>query len=70
MIGTVNNWTILFHDFLLLSIDEMAQYDMPAFIDFVLRKTGQSSLSLIGHSQGTMMNFAMFSQRPDMEEKV
>ncbi|KAK3782663.1 hypothetical protein RRG08_037667 [Elysia crispata] len=52
------------------SIDEMAQYDMPAFIDFVLNKTGQPSLSLIGHSQGTMMNFALFSQRPDMEKKV
>ena len=48
----------------------MAQYDMPAFIDFVLNKTGQPSLSLIGHSQGTMMNFALFSQRPDMEKKV
>ncbi|RUS86661.1 hypothetical protein EGW08_005535 [Elysia chlorotica] len=52
------------------SVDEMAEYDMPAFIDFVLNKTGQSSLSLIGHSQGTMMNFALFSQRPDMEKKV
>lgn len=52
------------------SVDEMAEYDMPAFIGFVLTKTNQSSLSLIGHSQGTMMNFAMFSQRPDMEEKV
>ncbi|GFR86487.1 lipase [Elysia marginata] len=52
------------------SIDEMAQYDMPAFIDFVLKKTGQPSLSLIGHSQGTMMNFALLSERPDMEEKV
>ncbi|GFN80904.1 lipase [Plakobranchus ocellatus] len=52
------------------SFDEMAKYDMPAFIDFILTKTGQPSLSLIGHSQGTMMNFALFSERPDMEKKV
>ncbi|XP_012941443.1 gastric triacylglycerol lipase [Aplysia californica] len=52
------------------SFDEMAKYDLTAFIDFVLNKTNQSSLSYVGHSQGTTMAFALFSQRPDMQKKV
>lgn len=35
------------------SFDEMGQYDVPAFLDFVLNKTGVQKLTYIGHSQGT-----------------
>lgn len=38
---------------LLFSFDEMAKYDIPASINFVLNKTGQEQLFYIGHSQGT-----------------
>lgn len=32
---------------------DMGRHDTPAFIDFVLEKTGQEQLTYIGHSQGT-----------------
>ena len=35
------------------SWEEMGTYDIPAIIDFVLAKTGQSQLSYVGHSEGT-----------------
>ncbi|XP_059165811.1 lysosomal acid lipase/cholesteryl ester hydrolase-like [Physella acuta] len=52
------------------SFDEMAQYDTPAFIDFVLEQTKQDSLFYIGHSQGTTMAFALLAQRPDFAQKI
>ena len=52
------------------SFDEMAEYDLTAFIDFVLKKVDQSSLYYVGHSQGTTMAFALLSQRPDYHEKI
>jgi len=40
---------------LLCSFDEMAKYDIPASVDFILKKTGQEQVFYIGHSQGTTM---------------
>lgn len=40
------------------SFYELAQYDAPSQIDFVLQKTGKSKISYIGHSQGTTQMFA------------
>lgn len=46
-----------------LSWDEMAQYDIPGMIDYILQTTGQESLYYIGHSQvGTLsLNFGLWS---------
>jgi len=38
--------------------DDMATYDVPAMIDFVISKTGYDSLSWVGHSEGTIQMFA------------
>lgn len=35
------------------SLDEMAKYDLPATINFIVEKTGQEQLYYVGHSQGT-----------------
>lgn len=35
------------------SFDEMAKYDLPGIIDFIVKKTGQEKLYFIGHSLGT-----------------
>lgn len=43
----------------------MGLKDTPAFIDFVLEKTGQEKLTYIGHSQGTAQVFAGASLMPD-----
>lgn len=38
--------------FLYCSFHEMAMYDLPAMINFVLRKTGQKQIYYVGYSQG------------------
>jgi len=47
------------------SFEEMADYDMPAIVDFVLEKTGNKKISFIGHSTGTTIMFAAMSTKPD-----
>jgi hypothetical protein len=39
--------------FLDYSFDEMAKYDLPASINYILSKTGQEQIYYVGHSQGT-----------------
>ena len=39
------------------SWQEMALYDLPTSIDFVLNKTKTKSIPYIGHSQGNLMAF-------------
>lgn len=39
--------------FLDYSYDEMAMYDLPASINFILNKTGQEQMYYVGHSQGS-----------------
>ncbi|XP_067946055.1 gastric triacylglycerol lipase-like [Watersipora subatra] len=39
------------------SWDEMAMYDLPASVDFVLNKTGHNKLHYVGYSQGTLIGF-------------
>lgn len=48
----------------------MGVYDLPASIDYVLKKTGQQKLQYIAHSQGTTAFFVMMSERPEMNDKV
>ncbi|XP_033644258.1 gastric triacylglycerol lipase-like [Asterias rubens] len=50
--------------------DEMAKYDLPASLNFVLNATGQKQLNYIGHSQGTMIAFAEFSRNQELAKKV
>ena len=38
--------------------DDMAEFDVPAHIDYVLSTSGHESLAYIGHSQGTVQFFA------------
>ncbi len=48
----------------------MAKYDLPANVDFVLQATGLSTVSYVGHSQGTTQAFAGFSLDAELQSKV
>ena len=65
--GSSNGRDEGFWDF---SWDEMAEYDLPAEIDYVLKTTGAQTLSYISHSQGTAQGFAAFSENPELARKV
>lgn len=44
-------------EFWQFSWQEMGVYDVPAMINYILKKTGTEKLTYIGHSQGTTMAF-------------
>ncbi|KGL86242.1 Lipase member K, partial [Charadrius vociferus] len=57
-------------EFWAFSFDEMAKYDLPAIINFIVQKTGQEQLYYIGHSQGTTIAFIAFSTMPELAKKI
>ena len=44
---------------------DMGEKDVPAFMDFIFEKTGHSSISYVGHSQGTTQLFMAGSTMPE-----
>ncbi|KAG0221391.1 cholesterol esterase [Mortierella sp. GBA43] len=52
------------------SMDELALFDMPDTIDYILARTGAPSLVYIGFSQGTAQAFASLSINPSLNDKV
>jgi pimeloyl-ACP methyl ester carboxylesterase len=49
---------------------EMAEYDVPAQVNYVLNATGAERLSWVGHSQGTAQMFAHLSDYPEFADKL
>ncbi|XP_075155839.1 lipase 3-like [Haematobia irritans] len=52
------------------SWDIMADIDLPTFIDYILKQTGESRLHYVGHSQGTAIMFSLLSTRPEYNRKI
>ncbi|XP_039409835.1 lysosomal acid lipase/cholesteryl ester hydrolase-like [Corvus cornix cornix] len=52
------------------SFHEMAIYDLPATINYILQKTGQEQLYYVGYSQGTTTGFIAFSSIPELDRKI
>ncbi|KAJ8731658.1 hypothetical protein PYW07_004822 [Mythimna separata] len=52
------------------SAHEIGYYDVKAHIDFILKKTGEKSLSVIGYSEGTMAMYVLGATRPEYNDKV
>eukprot|EP01097_Dermamoeba_algensis_P000138 TRINITY_DN1049_c0_g1_i3.p1 TRINITY_DN1049_c0_g1~~TRINITY_DN1049_c0_g1_i3.p1 ORF type:complete len:310 (-),score=38.76 TRINITY_DN1049_c0_g1_i3:158-1087(-) len=52
------------------SWDEMAQFDFPESIEYILSTTGFGQLSFVGHSQGTLQAFASLSSTPNLSKKI
>jgi len=50
--------------------DDMAQFDLPAVIPYILQLTGLRNLSYIGHSQGTIQALAAFSMNESISSMV
>eukprot|EP00420_Gonyaulax_spinifera_P004112 CAMPEP_0197924096 /NCGR_PEP_ID=MMETSP1439-20131203/95080_1 /TAXON_ID=66791 /ORGANISM="Gonyaulax spinifera, Strain CCMP409" /LENGTH=396 /DNA_ID=CAMNT_0043546497 /DNA_START=31 /DNA_END=1221 /DNA_ORIENTATION=- len=50
--------------------DQMAQYDFPAQIDYVLDHSGAKRLAYIGHSEGNMQAFAGLSRSESLASKI
>jgi lysosomal acid lipase/cholesteryl ester hydrolase len=43
------------------SFDEMAQYDLPAMVKYILKKTDYNNIYYVGVSEGTLLGFLAFS---------
>ncbi|XP_015112842.1 lipase 3 isoform X1 [Diachasma alloeum] len=56
-----------FWDFDLTTI---ATRDLPAQIDFILDRTGESKLTIIGHSMGTTLSYIFLSEKPEYNKSV
>ncbi|XP_009681485.1 lipase member M isoform X2 [Struthio camelus] len=52
------------------SFHEMAMYDLPATINYILQKTGQEQLYYVAFSQGTTTGFIAFSSIPELDRKI
>lgn len=48
----------------------MAKYDIPAVIDYITSETGNQQVFYVGHSQGTLIAFAKFSEDLQFSKKV
>ncbi|GFS08213.1 lipase, partial [Elysia marginata] len=57
-------------EFWKFSWDEMAQYDLPATIYYILNQTGHEQLYYVGHSQGTAIGFARFGEDLELASRV
>uniref|UniRef100_A0A670ZK59 Lipase n=1 Tax=Pseudonaja textilis TaxID=8673 RepID=A0A670ZK59_PSETE len=52
------------------SFDEMARYDLPAMISFIVKKTRNSKIHLVGYSQGATQGLIALSSVPYVAEKI
>ncbi|KAJ8730362.1 hypothetical protein PYW07_017400 [Mythimna separata] len=59
----------ILQNFWRFSWDEIGNFDLPAYIDYILEKTGQEKLHYIGHSQGGTTFLVLNSLRPEYNEK-
>ena len=57
-------------DFDLNRWDEMGKYDIPANINYVLAKNGQSKLIYMGHSLGSATFFIAMIKHPELKDKI
>ncbi|KAJ3093207.1 cholesterol esterase [Quaeritorhiza haematococci] len=51
-------------------IDELANFDIPAAVNYILSVTGYESLSYVGYSQGTAAVTAALSLHEDLNHKI
>ncbi|NWV11430.1 LIPM Lipase, partial [Ptilonorhynchus violaceus] len=64
------NLSIDSEEFWDFSFHEMAMYDLPAMVGFILMQTDQEKLFYVGHAQGNSLGFIAFSSLPHLAEKI
>lgn len=52
------------------SIDDLAAYDVPTMIDYILQQTKYNKLAYIGFSQGSTQGFASFTYNNNLNSKI
>lgn len=52
------------------SWDQIGNYDIPSVINYILKTTGQSKLSYVGHSLGCGVFFIAMIKHPDLNAKI
>jgi len=57
-------------EFWMFSWDEMAKYDLPTMLNYVIETTEEKKIYYIGHSMGTTTYMAMNSMDPSWADKV
>lgn len=50
--------------------NDMAEFDVPAQVDYILEKTSNSNLVYVGHSQGTTILMARLATHQEFAEKI
>jgi len=50
--------------------DEMARYDIPANIDYILNATGEEKLVYVGHSLGCTLFYIAMIEHPHLNDKI
>ena len=48
----------------------MAEFDLPATVDYTLNLTGYEKLLYLGHSQGSLIGLAQMSVDPSFQGKI
>lgn len=51
------------------SYDEQARFDLPIVFDFILNKTKQDKLNVLGHSAGGLLTLMLLSTQPEWQSK-
>lgn len=57
-------------DFYNFAIDELATFDLPTMIDYVLKETSKEKIFYIGYGLGNTAMFALLSEEPEFGEVV
>lgn len=65
-----NKYTPAMKQFWDFSFQEMAEFDLPVFIQFVKDETGQDQITLMGHSQGGTQIVAALSESSEMQDSL
>ncbi|NXH31832.1 LIPM Lipase, partial [Myiagra hebetior] len=64
------NLSIASEEFWDFSFHEMAMYDLPAMVGFILMQSEQERLFYVGHAQGSTLGFIAFSSLPHLAKKI